>query len=93
MHHSLDDVLARIAPVGKSRIGDPATQGDGAGPLLHRRRHRQAEAPETDDAGRKAADTTAHGCRGPDDLQPTPSPRSDCSTAGGAVDIAAGEQI
>ena len=75
-----DAVLARIAPVGQSRTGDPAGQTPApaqtaAAPAA------QAETPETETTA-AASDTTASG-----------SADQTAAAAAGAVDIAAGEQI
>ena len=85
MHDSPDAVLARIAPVGKSRIGDPAAQTEAPAQTAAAT---QAEAPETETTA-AAADTTATAAA----AQTTAAAATDSATAGGAIDIAAGEQI
>ena len=82
MNSSPDAVLARIAPVGQSRTGDPAEQ---------------AEVPKTEttaatpaaQAGESTTETTAAAS----DTTASGSADQTAAAAGGAVDIAAGEQI
>ena len=82
MNSSPDAVLARIAPVGKARVGDPAaqtqapTQAAAAAPGAA-----QAEEPKTETAA-ATSDATASG-----------SSDQTTASAAGSVDIAAGEQI
>ena len=82
MNSSPDAVLARIAPVGQSRTGDPAEQTPApAQAVAAAAPAAQAEAPKTETTA-AASDTTASG-----------SADQTAAAAGGAVDIAAGEQI
>ena len=84
MNSSPDAVLARIAPVGKARVGDPAVQTLAAAQTAAQTAAAapsaaQAEEPKTETAA--ASDTAA-------------SDASDqTAAAAGALDIAAGEQI
>ena len=92
MHDDPDDVLARIAPVGKSRIGDPAAQTQAPAPAqTAAATATQAEAPETETTI-AAADTTATDPAA-QTTAAADTAATDSATAGGAVDIAAGEQI
>ena len=82
MNSNPDAMLARIAPVGQSRTGDPAEQtqapaqtATAAAPAA------QAEAPKTETTA-AASDTTASG-----------SADQTAVAAAGSADIAAGEQI
>ena len=86
MRSNPDDVAARIAPVGKARIGDPAAQtqapestASAAAPAAS-----TAEAPatETASAASAASDSGASGAAA-----------QTVAAAGGAVDLAAGEKI
>ena len=88
MHDSPDAVLARIAPVGKSRIGDPAaqTQAPAQTAATTAAAATQAEAPKTETTT-AAADTTAT------DSAAQTTETQTAAASGGAVDIAAGEQI
>lgn len=82
MNSSPDAVLARIAPVGKSRVGDPAAQTQApAQAAAAAPGAAQAEEPKTETAA-AASDAAA-------------SDSSDQTTvaAAGSIDIAAGEQI
>ena len=82
MNSSPDAVLARIAPVGQSRTGDPAEQTPApAQAVAAAAPAAQAEAPTTETTA-AASDTTASG-----------SADQTAAAGGGAVDIAAGEQI
>ena len=82
MNSSPDAVLARIAPVGQSRTGDPAEQTPApAQAVAAAAPAAQTEAPKTETTA-AASDTTASG-----------STDQTAAAAGGAVDIAAGEQI
>ena len=84
MNDDPDAVLARIAPVGQSRIGDPAGQTE-------------APAQTAAAASATAAGSTAQA---EEPKSETTTAASDASTSGsgeqtatGAVDLAAGEQI
>ena len=88
MNSSPDAVLARIAPLGESRIGDPAEQT----PAPAQTAAAQAEAPKGETTA--ASDATAT------DAAPvrTAATAADSTTptaaaAAGSVDVAAGEQI
>ena len=94
MNSSPDAVLARIAPVGQSRTGDPAEQAPApaqtaAAPAA------QAETPKTETTAAAPAapaeesktETTAAAS------DTTASGSADQTAAAGAIDIAAGEQI
>ena len=85
MRSNPDDVVARIAPVGKARIGDPAVQtqapestATAAAPAAS-----SAEAPstETASAATAASDSGESGAA------------AQTVAAAGAVDLAAGEKI
>ena len=90
MHDNPDAVLARIMPVGKSRIGDPAAQtqapAETATAAATAITATQAEEPKAE-ATAAATDTAAAGSA----AQTTGTQTA--AAAGGAVDIAAGEQI
>ena len=90
MHDNPDAVLARIAPVGKSRIGDPAAQTQAPAETTTAAAT-QAEAPETETTT-AAADTTATAAAA-QTTAAAGTAMTDSATTGGAVDIAAGEQI
>ena len=88
MRSNPDDVAARIAPVGKARIGDPAAQTQApestaaaAAPAAS-----TAEAPATETAS--AAATTATT-----DSGESGAAAQTVASAGGAVDLVAGEKI
>ena len=88
MRSNPDDVAARIAPVGKARIGDPAAQtqapestASAAAPAAS-----TAEAPATETAS--AAATTATT-----DSGESGAGAQTVASAGGAVDLVAGEKI
>jgi len=82
MNNSPDAVLARIAPVGKTRVGDPAAQTQApAQTTVAAPSAAQAEAPKTETAA-AASDTAASG-----------SADQTAAAASGSIDIAAGEQI
>ena len=87
MRNNPDDVAARIAPVGKSRIGDPAAQ---------------AQAPaSTASAAAPAASTAQTPTPATETASAAPATDSGESSAavqtvaavGGAVDLAAGEKV
>ena len=81
MNSSPDAVLARIAPVGKARVGDPAAQTQApAQTTAATPAAAQAEAPKTETAA--ASDTAA-----------SDSTDRTAAAASGTLDIAAGEQI
>ena len=88
MHDDPDAVLARIAPVGKSRIGDPVaqTQAPAQTAATTAAAATQAEAPKTETTT-AAADTAAA------DSAVQTSETQTNAASGGAVDVAAGEQI
>ena len=90
MHDNPDDVLARIAPVGKSRIGDPAAQTEApaqtAAAAATTATATQAEEPKTETAA-AASDSAAA------DSADQATGTQAAAASGGAVDIAAGEQI
>ena len=86
MHANPDAVAARIAPVGQSRIGDPAAQ---------------TQAPEQTAAAASAASAARIQAQAPES-ETTPAASDDgapsaaeqtVAAASGAVDLAAGEQI
>ena len=82
MNSDPDAVLARIAPVGKSRIGDSAAQTQAPAQVATAATATtaaQAEEPKSETTT-AASDATA-------------ADSADQTAAGGAVDIAAGEQI
>lgn len=82
MNDDPDALLARIAPVGESRIGDPAGQTQAparTAATTAAATATQAEEPKTGTAT-AATETAATGSAGE-------------TAAGGAVDLAAGEQI
>ena len=95
MNSSPDAVLARIAPVGKARVGDPAAQTQApAQTTAATPGAAQAETPETETAA--ASDTAASGSADQTAAasDTAASSSGDRTTAtSGAVDIAAGEQI
>ena len=80
MRSNPDDVAARIAPVGKARIGDPAAQ---------------TQAPEsTASAAAPAASTAEASATETASAAPAASGSGESgAAAGGAVDLAAGEKI
>ena len=88
MHDDPDAVLARIAPVGKSRIGDTAaqTQAPAQTAATTAAAATQAEAPKTETTT-AAADTAAA------DSAVQTSETQTTAASGGTVDVAAGEQI
>ena len=83
MNSDPDAVLARIAPVGESRVGDPAgqTQAPTQTAAATAATATQAEEPKTE-TGTAAAETAATG-----------SADQTVAAASGAVDLAAGEKI
>ena len=83
MHDDPDAVLARIAPVGKSRIGDPVaqTQAPAQTAATTAAAATQAEAPKTETTT-AAADSAVQT-----------SETQTTAASGGAVDVVAGEQI
>ena len=99
MNSSPDAVLARIAPVGQSRTGDSAEQTPApAQAVAAAAPAAQAEAPTTEttaaaapaaQAEESATETTAAAS----DTTASGSADQTAAAAGGAVDIAAGEQI
>ena len=80
MNSDPDAVLARIAPVGKSRIGDSAAQTQAPAQVATATTAAQAEEPKSDTT--TASDATA-----------AVSADQTVAAAGSAVDIAAGEKI
>ena len=82
MNNTPDAVLARIAPVGKARVGDPAAQTQApAQTAAAAPSATQAEAPRTE-AAAAASGTAASG-----------SADQTAAAASGSIDVAAGEQI
>ena len=87
MHDNPDAVLARIAPVGESRIGDPAAQTQApAETAAAAATAAQTEVPKAETTA-AATDTAAS-----DSAAQTTGTQT-AAAAGGAVDIAAGEKI
>ena len=86
MRSNPDDVAARIAPVGKARIGDPATQTQApestASAVAPAASTAQAPATETASAAPAASGSGESGAAA-----------QTVAAAGGAVDLAAGEKI
>ena len=81
MRSNPDDVAARIAPVGKARIGDPAAQ---------------TQAPESTAAAstaQAAATETASAAPAASDSGESSTAAQTVAATGGAVDLAAGEKI
>ena len=81
MNDDPDALLARIAPVGKSRIGDPAGQ---------------TQAPAQTAATTAATTTTATATQAEEPKTETATAATETAATGsaaGAVDLAAGEQI
>ena len=81
MNSDPDAVLARIAPVGKSRIGDSAAQTQAPAQVATATTAAQAEEPKSETTT-AASDATA-----------AESADQTVAAAGSAVDIAAGEKI
>ena len=85
MNDNPDAVLARIAPVGKSRIGDPAEQTQV--PV-------QPAATTAATTATQAEEPTSETTAAVSDAAATGSAeQTDAAAGGGAIDIAAGEQI
>ena len=82
MRSNPDDVAARIAPVGKTRIGDPAAQTQAPESTVAAASTAEAPATETASAAPAASDSGASGAAA-----------QTVAAAGGAVDLAAGEKI
>ena len=82
MRSNPDDVAARIAPVGKARIGDPAAQTQAPESTASATSTAEAPATETASAAPAASDSGESGAAA-----------QTVATAGGAVDLAAGEKI
>ena len=82
MRSNPDDVAARIAPVGKTRIGDPAAQTQAPESTASAASTAEAPATETASAAPAASDSGESGAAA-----------QTVATAGGAVDLAAGEKI
>ena len=81
MNSDPDAVLARIAPVGKSRIGDSTAQTQAPAQVATTTTAAQAEEPKSETTT-AASDATA-----------AESADQTVAAAGGAVDIAVGEKI
>ena len=99
MNSSPDAVLARIAPVGQSRTGDPAEQTPApAQAVAAAAPAAQAEAPTTETTAAaapaaQAEESTTETTAAASDTTASGSADQTAAAAGGAVDIAAGEQI
>ena len=97
MNSSPDAVLARIAPVGQSRTGDPAEQTPApaqtaAAPAA------LAETPKTETTAAaapaaQAEESTTETTAAAPDTTASDSAGQPAAAAAGAIDIAAGEQI
>ena len=87
MNDNPDAVLARIAPVGKSRIGDPAGQTQAPVPTAAATTATTAPAATQVEAPKTETPTAAS------DAAATASTDQAVAAAGAAVDLAAGEQI
>ena len=85
MHDDSDAVLARIAPVGQSRVGDPAgqTQAEAVAVAVATPTAPPAQTEEP------AGETTTAAS----DASATGSGAQMVAAAGGALDLAAGEQV
>ena len=81
MNSSPDAVLARIAPVGESRVGDPAAQTQAP-----------AQATAVDTGSSQAQESRTETVAAASDTAASGSP-DQTAAASGSVDIAAGEQI
>ena len=95
MNSSPDAVLARIAPVGQSRTGDPAEQTPAPAQAAAAA---QAEAPKTETTAAaapaaQAEESATESTAAASDTTASGSADQTAAAAGGAVDIAAGEQI
>ena len=82
MRSNPDDVAARIAPVGKTRIGDPAAQTQAPESTASATSTAEAPATETASAAPAASDSGESGAAA-----------QTVAAAGGAVDLVAGEKI
>ena len=85
MNRNPDDIVARIAPVGQSRIGDPAAQTQAP-----------AQAAPAATAERTVtAESTAEQAAATDAAQPAASApvQAAAASGGGAIDVAAGEKV
>ena len=88
MRSNPDDVAARIAPVGKSRIGDPAAQAQAPESTA------SAAAPAASTAQTPAPATeTASAAPAASDSGESSAAVQTVAAAGGAVDLAAGEKV
>ena len=96
MNSSPDAVLARIAPVGQSRTGDPAEQTPA--PARTAAPAAQAETPKTEATAaaapaEQAEESKTETTAAASDTTASGSAEQTATAAAGAVDIAAGEQI
>ena len=84
MNRNPDDIVARIAPVGQSRIGDPAAQTQAA-----------AAAPAATTETAAAAGGTTEQAAATDAAQPAASApvQTAAASGGGALDVVAGEKV
>ena len=87
MRSNPDDVAARIAPVGKARIGDPAAQTQAPESTA------SAAAPAASTAEAPATETASAAPLASDSGESEAAPQTVAAAAGGAVDLAAGEKI
>ena len=87
MRSNPDDVAARIAPVGKARIGDPAAQTQAPESTA------SAAAPAASTAEAPATETASAAPPASDSGESEAAPQTVAAAAGGAVDLAAGEKI
>ena len=84
MNSDPDAVLARIAPVGKSRIGDPAAQTQAPA---------QVATAETATTATQAEEPKSETTTAASDATATDSADQMVAAAAGPIDIAAGEKI
>ena len=87
MNDNPNALLARIAPVGKSRIGDPAGQTQAPAQTA------AATAATTAETATQAEEPKTETPTAATETAATDSADQTAAAAGGAIDIAAGEQI
>ena len=88
MNYDPDEIVARIAPVGQSRIGDPAAQAEApAQPAATAAAATAEQAATTESTTEQAAATDAAQTSESAPVQTA------AASSGGAVDVAAGEKV
>ena len=88
MNRNPDDIIARIAPVGQSRIGDPAAQTQAPAQAA-------APAPAAATEQAAAAEGTTEQAVATDAAPPAADApvQTAAASGGGALDVAAGEKV